>query len=87
VLHSLTELEQSDPTVQVEVKDALQRALDLLTDDERYVILATLQYGFTYRETAELRFGDATETKRVDRLLQTARAKLREVHQAWIEGT
>lgn len=86
-LHGRSQLEANDPVVQVEARDALRRALESLTEDERYVVLATLQYGFTYRETAELRFGDATSTKRVDRLLQTARAKLREAYEAWIHGT
>jgi len=84
-LHTRSELEQNDPAVQAEVRDAISRALASLTDDERYVILATQHYGLSYREVAELRFGNEEETKRVDRLLQSARSKLRDAHQAWLQ--
>jgi RNA polymerase sigma factor (sigma-70 family) len=76
----------SDPQVTVEARQALEQALAALDDDERYVILAKSQYGFSYREIAELLWGDETRENVVDRLLQTARRKLRVAQRAWVEG-
>lgn len=63
----------------VERRQRLDAALAELTELERYVILAKLHYGLTYAEIAQYRFGEATPTsiKRVDKLLQSARARLR----------
>ena len=86
-LDSRSELEQADPHAQTEAKDALQYALGALTDDERLVVIARLHYGMSYREIAAYRFHDETQTKRVDRLLQSARGKLHVAHEAWVEGS
>jgi len=77
---------QQDPEAIVEARDALDRVLAQLSDDERFVIIAKLHYGLSYREIASVRFGDAEATKTVDRLLQSARGKIREAEAAWIEG-
>lgn len=63
----------------VEIRHRLEAALATLTDHERYVILAKYQFGLNYSEIAQYRFGDATPTnvKRVDKLLQSARTRLR----------
>jgi DNA-directed RNA polymerase specialized sigma24 family protein len=75
-----------DPEAIVEARDALDRILAELTDDERFVLLAKLHYGLSYREIAAVRFGDEAETKTVDRLLQSAREKVRQAEEAWSTG-
>lgn len=79
-------LVDADPYVQVEVRDALDRALGRLQANERFAILAFLQYGMSYAEISLYLFGDETETKGVDRLLQSAREKLRRAHAEWLES-
>jgi DNA-directed RNA polymerase specialized sigma24 family protein len=69
-----------------EEQDLLTRALAELTDDERYVIVAQAHYGLTYAEIALYRWKDETATKRVDRLLQSAKRKLAEVQAAWAQN-
>jgi RNA polymerase sigma factor (sigma-70 family) len=76
----------SDPEQHAEVRDALDRALGALDEDERFVILAKLHYGLTYREIAAARFGDASKTKDVDHVLQRSRAKLRAANEEWLRG-
>lgn len=76
----------ADPELVAETRDGLARALAELTADERFVVLARLHYGFTYAEIAERLFGDVEATKRVDRLLQAARVKLRAAEQRWVSG-
>ena len=76
----------ADPYLQVEVRDALARALEKLQPNERFAILALLQYGMPYAEISLYLFGDETQTKRVDRLLQSAREKLRHAHAEWLES-
>lgn len=66
-----------------ETRAALIDALGRLTSDERYVILAQAQYGMSYSEIATYRFGGPLETKKVDRLLQSARRKLADAERAW----
>lgn len=87
VLHARMEFDQADPAIQVEARDALQRALASLTDDERFVVLAKVQHGMAYSEIAELRFGDESNTKLVDRLLQSARRKLADAQAEWIRDS
>ncbi len=72
------------PELQVEARDGLDRALALLTEHERTVIVAHLHYGMSYREIAADHFNDEKATKRVDALLQAARLKLRAAHHAWL---
>ncbi len=79
-------LTDADPYLQVEIRDALARALGRLEPYERFAILALLQYGMPYAEISLYLFGDETQTKRVDRLLQSARAKLRQAHAEWLES-
>jgi DNA-directed RNA polymerase specialized sigma24 family protein len=75
----------NDPYEAAAERDSLERALDLLDDDERYVIIAQVHYGLTYREIAVYRFDDPEATKKVDRLLQSAKHKLRQAHELWVE--
>jgi RNA polymerase sigma factor (sigma-70 family) len=74
-----------DPEQVVETRAALLHALERLSEDERFVILAQAQYGMSYAEIAQYRFGSPLETKKVDRLLQSARRKLAEAERAWNE--
>jgi RNA polymerase sigma factor (sigma-70 family) len=67
---------QSDPAVQYEIVEAIDAALDRLTADERFVLLARLQAGMSYAEIAEY-MRPPGDSKKVDRLLQSARAKVR----------
>jgi DNA-directed RNA polymerase specialized sigma24 family protein len=78
--------EGSDPLKEVEARDELRRVLATLDEDERYVVLAHLHYGFSYREIALYRFGNEGLIKKVDRLLQSARAKIRSANDAWSDG-
>jgi DNA-directed RNA polymerase specialized sigma24 family protein len=66
-----------------ETRAALMDALNRLSADERYVVLAQAQYGMSYAEIAQYRFGDVLETKRVDTVLQSARRKLAIAERAW----
>lgn len=84
-LEAYAALAPDDPYEAAAEQDALKRALDLLDDDERYVVVAQVHYGLTYREIAMYRFGDPAATKKVDRLLQSAKRKLREAHEQWVE--
>ena len=68
-----------------ETRAALLHALSRLSDDERFVILAQAQYGMSYAEIAQYRFGGPLEVKKVDKLLQSARRKLAEAERAWNE--
>jgi DNA-directed RNA polymerase specialized sigma24 family protein len=72
-----------DPAVVVEQRAALDAALAALTDQERFVVLATLHYGLSYAETAQQLFGDASLVRRVDRLRQSARQALAKAEQQW----
>lgn len=85
VLHARIAFDAADPAVQVAARDAIQRALGALTHDERFVLLAKVQHGMAYTEIAALRFGDETQTKTVDRLLQSARRKLIDAQAAWVQ--
>ncbi len=73
-----------DPAVIAEARDSLRRALAELTDDERYVVVAALQYGMSHREIATYLFHDPEEHRKVERTLARARAKLRVLHQQWL---
>lgn len=84
VLHARIALDEADPSVQVAARDALERTLGALTEDERFVLLAKVQHGMAYTEIAALRFGDEMRTKTVDRLLQSARRKLVEAQAQWV---
>jgi len=66
-----------NPAARYETVEAIDQALRRLTPDERFVLLARLQAGLSYREIAAYRFHDPGKTKQVDRLLQSARAKVR----------
>lgn len=76
-----------DPAIVVEQRAALDEALATLTDEERFVVLATLHLGFSYAETARLLFGDAAQVRRVDRLRQSARRSLADAEQRWRQGS
>lgn len=84
VLHARMAFDNADPAIQVAARDALERALRALTEDERFVLLAKVQQGMAYTEIAAYRFGDETKTKLVDRLLQSARQKLANAQAAWV---
>lgn len=72
-----------DPAVRAEVMDALDRALRLLSEHERFAILAVAHYGMSYREIAAHLFGNEGETKAVDQILQSARRKLQTAQDEW----
>lgn len=76
-----------DPATVVEQRAALDAVLSALPDQERRVVLLVLHYGFTYAETAEIVFGDASRTKRVDRLLQSGRRRIAAAEQVWRDVT
>lgn len=86
-LAELTDQHGSGPTPEqiTETRQALLHALSRLTDDERFVILAQAQYGMSYAEMAQYRFGGPLEVRKVDRLLQSARRKLAEAERSWNE--
>lgn len=73
----------ASPEAVVEARQALEHALSQLSEDERFVVLAQAHYGMSYAEIALYRFRDAKATKRVDRLLQTARLKLDQAERDW----
>ncbi len=75
----------ANPEQVAETRAALVDALSRLTDDERFVVLAQAQYGMSYAEIAQYRFGGPLNVKRVDRLLQSARRKLAHAERAWNE--
>lgn len=90
VVADLDELERStawleSPEHQVEARAGLEWALGTLTVEERAVIIARLHYGASYTEIAHDVLGDPSATKRVDRLLQSARTKLERAHASWVE--
>lgn len=85
VLHARMAFDEADPAVQIAARDALDRALGALTEDERFVLLAKVQHGMAYAEIAALRFGDEAKSKLVDRLLQSARQKLAAAQAAWVQ--
>lgn len=70
-----------------ETRAALLDALNRLTEDERFVVLAQAQYGMSYAEIAQYRFGGPLDVKKVDRVLQSARRKLAEAERAWNKGS
>lgn len=74
-----------DPYTVAEARDSLRRALASLDDDERYVVVAALHYGMSHREIASYRFGDPTQERRVSRLLERARYRLRGAHEQWLQ--
>lgn len=73
----------ASPEQVAETRAALLDALGRLDEDERTAILAREQGGMSYTEIASYMFGDPTLTKRVDRLLQSARVKLRAAERVW----
>lgn len=75
-----------DPQTVAEARDALRRALATLDDDERFVVVAALQYGMSHREIAAYRFGDPGQERRVGRVLERARHRLRGAHADWLQG-
>jgi DNA-directed RNA polymerase specialized sigma24 family protein len=79
--------QSADPADVVETRTAIDAVLAELSDDERYVILAHLHHGLSYSEIALYRFSDETATKRVDRLMQSARRKIASAEAAWRGGT
>lgn len=65
-----------------EVVAMVDSCFQALTPDESRAILLRERFGYTYDEIAVTIFGTATARKRVDHLLQSARAKLRD---AWCQ--
>ena len=74
-----------DPHTIAAARDSLRRALAALDDDERYVVVAALHYGMSHREIAAYRFGDPDQERRVGRLLERARYRLRGAHAEWVQ--
>lgn len=72
-----------DTAALVETRQQLDAALAALTVEERQVTLALSHYGYSYAETAELLFGDASATGRVDRVRRSARRKLALAEARW----
>lgn len=72
-----------DPAVLAEARLQLDAALATLTHEERLVILALRQYGYTYVETAQIVFDDPLATARVDRVQRSAKAKLALLEARW----
>jgi DNA-directed RNA polymerase specialized sigma24 family protein len=60
--------------------EALAHAASHVDESEWHVLRLVVTAGYSYKEVATMVFGDETMTKRVDRLLQTGKAKLAE---AW----
>ena len=75
----------ASPEYIVETRAQLLEALKLLTDVERYAVLARAQYGMSYAEIATYLYGDPLAVKKVDTLLQRSRRKLAEAERAWNE--
>lgn len=67
----------SDPADEVAAADLLDRCMAPLNPEEAQAVLLFERSGCSYQEIAMILFGSATATKRVDRLLQGARAKMR----------
>lgn len=74
---------QHDPQRLVEARQALTSALEELTDEERFVVLGRFQSGLSYEEIAAYMWGNPSAVRRVDRLLQSARRRLRESEERW----
>lgn len=74
-----------DPHTVAEARDSLRRALAELDEDERYVVVAALHYGMSHREIAAYRFHDEAQERRVGRVLERARARLRTAHDQWLQ--
>lgn len=76
------EQDRPAPTALTDPAEILARQSEIddlflpLSDDERRVVNLVLRYKYTYAQAAEIVFGDAKATKRVDHLLQSARTKL-----------
>lgn len=73
----------ADPALVAEARAALRAALDTLSEEERSVILAIMDQGHTYAETALMVYGDAAATDRVDRVKRRAKQKLAAFEQSW----
>lgn len=71
--------DSEDPSEVAENHDILARYFSLLTDEERLVVLAREKFNLSYVEIAEIVFKDASAAKRVDKMLQGAREKAREL--------
>ncbi len=61
----------------VAARERLASIFELLTAEEQHAVILCRRDGHTYAEAAEILFGDAEATKRIDRLLQSATVKLR----------
>lgn len=85
VVDPLAGSSSGDPYTVAAARDSLRRALAQLDDDERYVVVAALHYGMSYREIAAYRFGDVAEERRVGRLMERARYRLRAAHNDWLQ--
>ena len=72
-----------DTAALVEARQQLDAALAALTLEERQVTLALSHYGYSYAETADLVFGDAAATGRVDRVRRSAKRKLALAEVRW----
>ena len=72
-----------DPAAITETRAALDAALQGLTREERFVVLARYQAGMPYAEIALYLFDDAQKSKAVDNLLQSARRKLAAAERDW----
>jgi DNA-directed RNA polymerase specialized sigma24 family protein len=86
VLYAHAGAASDDPSMAAVEQDLLNRALALLNEDEQYVVVAQIHFGLTYREIALYRFGDEAATKKVDRVLQSAKRKLRDAQLEWTEN-
>lgn len=75
----------ADPAIVAEARDNLRQALLLLSEEERHVIVAALHYGMSHREIAAYLFSDAAQFRKVERILARARAKLRALHEQWLQ--
>jgi RNA polymerase sigma factor (sigma-70 family) len=84
-LDALSGPSRDDPELAALEQDLLMRALAVLSEDERFVLIAQVHYGLAYREIAQIRFGDEGAAKKVDRLLQSAKRKLQEAYQQELE--
>lgn len=72
-----------DTAALVEARQQLDAALAALTLEERQVTLALSHYGYSYAETAQLVFGEAAATGRVDRVRRSAKRKLTLAEARW----
>lgn len=83
-LNPLSGSAAGDPHTVAEARDSLRRVLASLGDDERFVVVAALHYGMSHREIAAYRFGDPSEERRVGRILENVRHRLRQAHAEWL---